>query len=810
MNQIEETELALASMFDILTDLVFLMEEHNHSFRYVFINKSALNNLKIRSNPVGKSLEEILPNGVAEFLLTKYKKAQFTREPVSFIQTLETMNGEAFIGETILTPIITKDGQCKYILAIVRDITERKQKEQERKENQKRLSSLIEHNGDAVFEFDLEGKFVSANERTTEISGFTEEELVGTAFVPLIAQECVKDTIFHFQKALNGEKEEYETCIYSNNGQTVQLFVKNVPIIIDGVLVGVYGIARDVTEEKKLKHLLIESKQRYKSLFENHSDAIFSYDMNGHFTSGNAGVEKISGYSMKELLGKSFVRMMAPEDIEKTVYHFEKAIREKETESYEVALLHKEGHRVELFVMSIPIVVNNQVVGIYGLAKDITNEKRMQEEIQEKNEELEAFWNNTVDPIFFLDTKEEIQKVNPAFEQLFGYSKEDLVRSNYLIVPPEMMDEPRQINQRIRNGENIVLHETKRKAKSGKILDILASYTPARNKKGQIVGAYAFYKDITDLRESVRKLQKSQKKYKIITENAFDVIKLINTSGIVEYVSPSNEKTLGYSPSEYVGKSYLTYIHPEDAAVLEDRFKQLKDKEKPVTCEIRVRHREGYYIWMEASTTPVREDEQVKQFVTIVRDITEKKKLRDKLAKAALYDYLSGLPNRRMFDERLQLAIEQAEYLNKKVAVLMLDGRKFKQINDNYGHDAGDAVIKEMAKRLQSSVRTTDTVARLGGDEMGIILPGLNLVSEAEDIASRIVHSFEEPFYFNGVEVEIGAGVGIAIYPDHSMDKKELVKFADDALYKAKESQQNEYRIYKLELLGIAESEYPF
>jgi diguanylate cyclase (GGDEF)-like protein/PAS domain S-box-containing protein len=374
--------------------------------------------------------------------------------------------------------------------------------------------------------------------------------------------------------------------------------------------------------------------------------------------------------------------MMLPDDVEKTIYHFKKAIKEKHTESYEVALRHQNGHRVELSVLSIPIIVDDQVMGIYGLAKDITEEKRMQEEILEKTEEL----------------------------------------------------------------------------------------------------------------------RKSHKDYRLITENAFDVIKLISPTGIVEYVSPSNEKLLGSPLSEYVGKSYLTHIHPDDVPILKDRryLNSLIDGSRPSTAEIRIRHKNGHYIWMETNTTPIIEEGEVQRFVTISRDITERKKLREELEKAAFYDYLSGLPNRRTFDDRLQMAILHAYRSKKKVAVMMLDGKKFKQINDMYGHDAGDAVIVEMANRLQASVRDTDTVARMGGDEMAIILPNIDSFEVVEDIAKRIINSFEEPLHFRDIKIQMGAGVGIALYPDHAVDKKLLVKYADEALYEAKESDKNEFRVYRV------------
>src|SRR5690606_28491405 len=114
----------------------------------------------------------------------------------------------------------------------------------------------------------------------------------------------------------------------------------------------------------------------------------------------------------------------------------------------------------------------------------------------------------------------------------------------------------------------------------------------------------------------------------------------------------------------------------------------------------------------------------------------------------------------------------------KKVAILMLDGRKFKQINDQFGHDAGDAVIKEMAIRLLDCIRPIDTAARLGGDEMGIILPELDSVDLAVETAKKILKSYEKPFIFNGSIITMGVGIGIALYPEDSTNEKQLIKFA--------------------------------
>jgi diguanylate cyclase (GGDEF)-like protein/PAS domain S-box-containing protein len=803
LDKLGQNIIAMKSIFDSIKDLIFLMEKDGDTFRYLFANQSALHVLNVKGEIVGRRIEDQMSEEQAPKLISQYQQVVATQQSLSFEEKVDSVDGE-FIGETSLNPILTEEGNCNYVLGIVRDVTERRRKEKELTEtkrklesNQERLHSLVKYNRDAVFELDLQGNFINMNERTSDITGYEVNELIGTSFKPLIVEESVEEINSHFKNALNGKKKEYDVCIQKRNGQKVLLHVKNIPIVVDDIIVGVYGIAKDITEENKLEQLLKESEQRYKSLFENHPDAIFSIDLDGNYTSGNPAAEKISGYSMENLKGNPFWHLVIQEDRDYAFNRFKQVIEQKKPESYQIRMKHGLDHQIDVFVTCIPIFVDNQVVGLYGVSKDITEQKRAQAALVETKEELETFWNYSVDPVFFFSNG-KILKVNPAFEKMFGFSEKEICEKTDLIFAPNIELEAKEINEKIRNGETITYHETKRMTKSGETLDIIASYTPVQNEKGEIVGATSFYKDVTDVKKVERELQKSEKKFRLIAENAFDVIKLINLSGIVEYVSPANERILGYTYSEYAGQPYTAYIHPEDIARLTKRFKNILNGKKPSPVEIRILHKNGHWIWLEVTTTPILDvNGKVKQLVSISRDITERRRYQDALTKMAFYDYLTGLPNRRTFDDRLDMAIHQAKRSKKKVAVMMLDGRKFKMINDTFGHDAGDAVIKEFARRIQKSVRETDTVSRLGGDEMGMILTELDSMETAEVIAKRILHSLDKPLNFNNNEITLEAGIGIAFYPDHSVDKRQLVKHADEALYIAKKSNQNEYRIYQ-------------
>lgn len=794
--------LASTALFDVVKDPVFLMEEDNGSFRYLYVNPSALA-LMPTQDLIGKRVEDVLDKKQSETINRYHQEAITAGESVEFLEKVDTKDGE-FIGETVLNPIFSADGQCRHILSIIRDVTEREYKKKDLQATQKqieierkRLDSIVENNANAVFEFDEQKKFLRINKKVTEVTGLTEEELIGQSVVSMVVESCLENTLYHFDLALQGHAIDFETAIYNKDQSILNFYINTIPIVVDEKVIGVYIIAKDITEQKKMMVLLQESEQRYKSLYANHPHGIFTFDRHGFLESINAGAENITGYTIQELKDGDFRTALMPLEMDKVKRLFYKTVKTKKPQRYELSFLHKNGQLIDLQAMNIPIIVNGKLVGIHGIATDITEVKHAYNALNETKKNLEVFWNNSADPIFFIDMNGDIVRVNPAFEETFGYTEEEMLSGNVTIIPAHMSKDQFDIVERISQGETVNSHDTIRMTKSGKPLNIISSYSPVRNADKEIVGATIIYKNVTELKKAETALQKSQEKYKLITESTFDVITLVDLSGHIEYVSPAYERVSGFDNASFIGRSFTTNVHPDDQHILCTSVNAVIEGGKPATIEVRFLNHEGQYIWMEVSPTPVIEDGKVKKFFTIARDITERRKLQDKIAKMAFYDHLTSIPNRRSFDDLLEKAIVEADQFGQKAAIMLLDGRKFKEINDRYGHDAGDAVIKEMAMRLQNSMGPGQTAARLGGDEMGIILPSIDSVKEAEAMAKRLIRSFEAPLSYNGVDIQIGAGIGIAIYPDHAATEKQLVKRADLALYEAKKSDRNEYRFYR-------------
>jgi diguanylate cyclase (GGDEF)-like protein/PAS domain S-box-containing protein len=180
-----------------------------------------------------------------------------------------------------------------------------------------------------------------------------------------------------------------------------------------------------------------------------------------------------------------------------------------------------------------------------------------------------------------------------------------------------------------------------------------------------------------------------------------------------------------------------------------------------------------------------------------IRDITESKQAEEKIQQMAYHDSLTGLPNRKLFSDRLGISLAQAQRNQKKVGVAMLDLDKFKDVNDILGHDVGDLLLQAVAERLSTALRKGDTVARIGGDEFVLILPELKEIEDAIQVAQKIVDSFRKLFLIDTHQLVVTISIGIAVYPGDGIDEGVLLKNADIAMYQAKQAGRARYQLYK-------------
>jgi len=291
-------------------------------------------------------------------------------------------------------------------------------------------------------------------------------------------------------------------------------------------------------------------------------------------------------------------------------------------------------------------------------------------------------------------------------------------------------------------------------------------------------------------------VRESEERYRRLVELSPDGI-IITSDFKFLFLNPSGIRILaGKTAKEFLGKSVFDFIHCDHHQIVLERFRIMEEKgESCPWLEVRFICQDGKEIDVEVASTPFTLDGKM-AVQSIFRDITERKLAEQHLEFLANFDPLTGLPNRRLFFDRIGQSLLNAKRQEHLVGLLYLDLDRFKEVNDSFGHAIGDLLLKEVAERLAQALRLSDSVARMGGDEFTVILTKIVEPEDAAIVARRIVDSLTKPFLLEGHPVSIGVSIGIGIYPLDGDDPDTLLKKSDTAMYRAKGAGSNLFRYY--------------
>lgn len=240
-------------------------------------------------------------------------------------------------------------------------------------------------------------------------------------------------------------------------------------------------------------------------------------------------------------------------------------------------------------------------------------------------------------------------------------------------------------------------------------------------------------------------------------------------------------------------------VHPDDQSIYDRHVEEDENQHRNSEVEFRIIHTDGSIRWISHICQPVYADQEAYLGVRgSNRDVTKRKLAEERIYHMATHDGLTDLPTLKLAMDRLSMALSEARRHRTMAAVMFIDLDGFKAVNDTLGHDAGDYVLKQVTQSLLASVRETDTVARVGGDEFLIIATGVHSPENTALIAEKILQLMSQPVIFNGRKTVVGTSIGIALYPDHGKDKDQLIKLADEAMYRIKNSGKNGYSFANL------------
>lgn len=536
--------------------------------------------------------------------------------------------------------------------------------------------------------------------------------------------------------------------------------------------------------------------EMYESMLIHSPDPIFLLDERGKVFFLNAAATDIFGYSSTECEDINLRKLIDPKFIDEAAHFFMKTLN-GEYCTYTVSAYDKRGKLLHLQVKNIPLFTNAQhPKNIMVISNDLTELVETRNALQKTSEQLGYFYESSAEAMDIIDLDGNVVQVNKAFEEMYGWKEEEIVGKPMPTIPVERTEQVKKDRALVLKGQSVKGLEVECYKKDGTLIPVSITLSPLHDEHGNVIAFSGISRDISERKRYEEALIRSEEKYRLIAENMTDIVTIVAANGIIKYASPSTTRVLGFPLEYYDGKNAFNIIHPVDLPEVQKLFYSLFRSKGSADMEFRYEHKTKEWIWLEAKGTYFVDEEKGEGFLLVVsRVIEEKKMMREKLTQMAFHDELTGLPNRRLFQEIMRQTLKEAKRNKEKCALLYMDIDNFKWVNDHLGHKMGDELLKRFSEKVRLSLRESDVFARQSGDEFLVLLPNTD-ENEAIDIIKRILYNLQEGWLIRGHSLKTTSSIGLAMFPKDGKNMETLMANADHALYKAKEKGRNTYMMY--------------
>ena len=706
-----------------------------------------------------------------------------------------TANGDERLISWHNAPLYDEQGRVTGVLSSGQDVTER----QRHTEALHRYERIVASAPDHIAMLDRDYIYRVVNDTYARLYRKPREAIVGHSMAEVLGQptfdELAKNQL---DRCLAGEVVCDQSWLPFPQGERRYMDVSYTPYREpDGRVGGVVVGARDITELKLAEANLHASEERLRIILETAADAILALDEHSHVVFANPASARLLGYELDALQQRPITDLMperfrAPHQAGFARY-LHNGSPTMPWQGIALTVLHRDGHEIPVDVSFGEQRLENGRLFI-GIIRDVSERRRAEDALRASEHKYRTLVEFLPLRVFQKDLESVYISCNAAFAGFVGTTTENIAgHTDDDFFPPELARKYRSDDRRIMTAgrpeefdEDFIEH--------GEIRTALTTKAPVRDENGRVTGVLGIFSDITERIRTEAQLRQAA----VVFESTIEGVTITDAEGNIIAVNRAFCEITGYTAAEVLGRNpRLLKSGRHDQEFYQTMWAAIT-RSGNWRGELWNRRKNGelYPEWLTISS--VRDaQQQLVNYVGVFSDISHIKRSEAQLERLTLYDALTELPNRLLFNSRLEHALERARHQGGRVAVLYLDMDRFKTVNDSLGHPSGDELLVAIARRLAGSLHKDDTLGRLGGDEFVILLEGLKHGEDAATVTLKMLHALERPFQIGGQhEVYIAASVGVSLFPDDASDATRLLRNADAALNQAKEQGRNTYRFY--------------
>lgn len=733
-------------------------------------------------------------------------------------------------------------GKPLHVQSVVRNIAARKRAERAVRKNEALFRAIFAQSAIGTVLLETNGCIIEVNAALQQLIGYQANELYGRFTREFMHPDDMQLRADLIDELLRGKRSHYqvERRLFHKSGHMISTSVSiSLMRSVDDEPPLLVAMVEDITERKQAEQALRESENRFRAIVESLSEGLMITDEHDVILYLNPQMAALTGYSVEELIGKTAHQLFLPPQEWMVMDQHNQRRMAGISERYEVQIKRKDGRYIWIEVNATPLRNSaGEIIATLGAMTDITEHKRM----SRRNLAFGVLGQLLSSAINEQDAARSIAAVaddmigwdafalwlyNAEADMMHAVLDVDILDGQRQEVPlssegfspgpvsrlilnkgPQLLFRHSVLFEQLglvpfgdtgRPSESLMFVPIKRDARVVGILTI-QSYTPYAYTEDDLQTLQVLADHCSGALERVRAetaLRAAEARYRDMVENASDIIYVHDLNGIILSINKTAERWLGFSAAEMVRANISTFVMPESLAAIEGVIRQgVREHHSFKPFEVDLLRKDGSTLPVEINARLLFNGDTVVAIEGIGRDISERRRAEAMIRHMAFYDALTCLPNRVLFDEYLHNALALAKRHDRQLAVLFVDLDRFKLINDTLGHHAGDLLLQEVAQRLTSCVRDGDVVARMGGDEFTILLPEIEGLDDAAEVAQRLLQTLSPPFVISGNELFVSASIGVSLYPSDGEDAETLLKHADTAMYRAKDQGRNGHQFY--------------